>query len=63
MLYMTVGSDFDQRKQYKDVLLQKMQTKRPDAQLVILDTDNFKPHVCDQYLSSVGLFDAIYKYF
>ncbi len=57
MLYMAVGTDFTQRKTYTQSVLEKMQAKRPDAQMVILDSDSFSPNTCEQFLSSVGLFD------
>jgi len=57
MLYVAVGNDFDVRKKYIDDLVGKMQNKRPDAEVVILDNESFSEKQCTSYFNSIGLFD------
>lgn len=57
MIYLVVGTDFMARKHKIDALCTTLQTKRPNAHTIIIDSDSFSETEIDQYISSVGLFD------
>lgn len=58
MLYLCVGTDFEKRKKKTDDLTVTMQQKRPDAELLVLDTtsEHIVPQL-QQQISGMGLFD------
>ncbi len=58
MLYFCVGDDFGRRKQKVEALLRTLQTKRPEAELLILEGgDPRAQETLQSTISSMGLFD------
>ena len=57
MLYIASGNNFTARKKHTDSLLDAMQKKRPGAELVRLDFENFSGQKLEQHISGMGLFD------
>ena len=56
MLYSVYGIEGDKARAKKDSLLASCKKQRPDAEIFVLDNENFSENVLENLYSSQGLF-------
>jgi DNA polymerase III delta subunit len=60
MLYVFHGSNIEKAKDKSSTLIKSLQTKRPDALFVKIDSDNWDDVLIEENLSGQGLFSSKY---
>jgi len=58
MLFLIAGNDFDKRKAASDKLITTLTTKRPDANQVLFDDQNFSASRFLETIEGAGLFES-----
>ena len=58
MLFLIAGSDFNKRKAASDKLIDTLVTKRPDANQVLFDDQNFSASRFLETIEGAGLFES-----